>query len=172
MSGRYAQKTSVSSDRSRAEIESVLRRYKADSFAYGWTPHGAMVAFRCYERHVKFVLPLPDPQSREFTHTPTRKQRRTPDQQEKEYEQAVRQRWRALALCIKAKLEAVESGIADFESEFLAHVLLPDGRTVGETVLPKVAEAYATGQVPSLLPALQPSLDAGIQGVEDAEVIE
>jgi hypothetical protein len=55
-------------------------------------------------------------------------------------------------LVIKAKLEAVESGIACFEEEFMAHIVLPDGRTVGEHVIPGIAQAYETGNVPALLP--------------------
>jgi response regulator RpfG family c-di-GMP phosphodiesterase len=42
-----------------------------------------------------------------------------------------RRRWRCLAMVIKAKLEVVASGISSFEEEFLAHVMLYDGRTVG-----------------------------------------
>jgi len=60
-------------------------------------------------------------------------------------EQACRQKWRALSLVVKAKLEAVESGITTFEDEFLAHIVLPNGQTVGEQALPRVREAYATG---------------------------
>jgi len=105
-------------------------------------------------KQIKFVLQLPDPNDREFTHTPTRGQRRSPEQQEAAYEQAVRQRWRALALVIKAKLEAVEAGITIFEDEFMAHIVLPDGRTVGEYMLPKIEETYTTGRMPALLPQL------------------
>jgi hypothetical protein len=38
-------------------------------------------------------------------------------------EAATRQRWRALVLVIKAKLEAVEAGISTLESEFLANIV-------------------------------------------------
>jgi hypothetical protein len=34
-------------------------------------------------------------------------------------------RWRALLLMIKAKVEAVESGVVTFEDEWLAHFVLP-----------------------------------------------
>ena len=65
----------------------------------------------------------------------------------------VRQRWRALALVIKAKLEAVETGITGFDEEFLAHVVMPDGKTVGDHLLPQVDAAYKSGKMPALLPA-------------------
>ncbi len=59
-------------------------------------------------------------------------------------------RW--LALVIKAKLEAVESGITMFEEEFLAHIVLPDGKTAGEHVIPAIESSYQTGKVKALLP--------------------
>jgi hypothetical protein len=95
---------------------------------------------------------MPDPDDREFTHTPGRGLPRTPAQVRFQWEQATRQRWRALHLVIKAKLEAVESGIVDFDSEFLAHLVLPNGRTVADEVVPMVETAYATNQMPQLLP--------------------
>jgi hypothetical protein len=33
---KFAENTSVSAERSRAEIEKTLRRYGADQFMYGW----------------------------------------------------------------------------------------------------------------------------------------
>ena len=50
--------------------------------------------------------------------------------------QACQQRWRALLLIIRGKLEAVESAITTLESEFLANVVLPDGGTVGQWPAP------------------------------------
>jgi hypothetical protein len=66
--------------------------------------------------------------------------------------QACRQRWRALALVIKAKLEAVESGITTFEDEFLAHIVMPDGKRVADHVKPTIARVYDGGQMLPLLP--------------------
>jgi hypothetical protein len=151
---RYAEQTGVPSDRSQAEIERTLARYGADQFMRGWTNEAAVLAFRCRGKMVRFHLPLPARTSVEFTHTPERGLQRNRPQQEAAYEQAVRQRWRALALVIKAKLEAVECGITSFEDEFMAHLLLPDGQTVGAFMTPQIEEAYATGLMPTRLPAL------------------
>ena len=98
-----------------------------------------MIAFSMEGRQVRFVLPMPDKGERRFTHHS--KGARTPDAALKQWEQACRQRWRALALVIKAKLEAVESGISIFEDEFMANIVLPGGRTVSEEVRPRIAEA-------------------------------
>ena len=67
------------------------------------------------------------------------------------WEQDCRARWRALALVIKAKLAAIEVGITSFEAEFGMAVVLPDGRTVAEQVVPAIAEAYESGRTPRLL---------------------
>jgi hypothetical protein len=161
--GKYAASTDVTSSKSRDEIERILTRYGADQFMYGWQDSAAVVAFRANDRRVRFILPLPTREDPEFT---TYRQgsvlfRRAETEITKRYEQATRQRWRALALVIKAKLEAVECGIADFEDEFLANIMLPTGATVGEWMRPQVAEAYLTGRMPPLLPMLPAPEPAG-----------
>jgi hypothetical protein len=148
---RYAERTEVSSDRSRAEIERTLRRYGASAFAYGWQGLEAQVMFELADRRIRFAIPMPDPTDDQFTLTPTGRER-SEAASEKEYEQAVRQRWRALSLVIKAKLEAVEAGISTVEDEFLAHVVLPDGSTVGQWAAPQLRVAYSRGEMPALLP--------------------
>lgn len=149
---RYAENTAVSSDKSRAEIERTLARYGAQEFAYGMKAGCAMIGFRMEDRYVKFYLPLPSPDDRRFTHTPDKGQRRHPDDASRHWEQGCRQAWRALALAIKAKLEAVAAKITTFEDEFLAHIVLPGGRTVADEVRASIAAAYSTGKVQPLLP--------------------
>lgn len=152
MAGRYAEKTGVASDASRAEIERTLRRYGATAFSYGWTDIEASVMFELADRRMRFRLPLPDRRDREFTHTPGRGLARSAAAAEQAWEQAQRQRWRALALVIKAKLEAVEAGITTVEQEFLAHIQLPNGATFGDWARPQLALAYERGTMPALLP--------------------
>lgn len=146
----YAAKTDVSVSRSRDEIERTLTRYGAQQFAYGWSNDQAMIGFTANGRQVRLVLPMPDRNSRGITHTPTG-QRRSASSAETAWEQAGRAQWRALALVIKAKLQAVESGIVTFEDEFAMHMVLPGGATVRDHLLPALAEAYETGEVPNLL---------------------
>lgn len=151
---RYAADTSVSVEKSRAEIESILDRYGADGFSYATMNGVVQIEFLAHERRVRFVLHLPEKGDKEFTHTPTRGNRRTEAQAYAAWEQACRQSWRALALVIKAKLEAVEAGISEFEEEFLAHVVLPNGQTVGQWMIPQVEQAYDSGAMPSFRPEL------------------
>lgn len=160
MTGRYAPDTQVSSDRSRAEIERTLSRYGATQFLYGWTGRYATVGFTAHGRSIRFELPLPDRADKEFTRTETGRERSETAAAEA-YDKAVRQRWRALSLIVKAKLEAVEYGIATFEDEFLGNTVLPGGATVADTVRGPVADAYRTGSVPALLPDYRRATESG-----------
>lgn len=150
----YAEGTTVSPERSQQEIISTLRRYGATGFMFGEEHGRGMVAFRAHERMVRFIVPL-EVDRAQFKWTAARRIR-DDAAVDKAVEGEYRRRWRALALAIKAKLEVVETGIASFEDEFLAHLVLPDGSTVGEWAAPQVARAYKTGTMPALLPGAGP----------------
>ncbi len=151
---KYAEQTTVSSERSRAEIETILGRYGASSFAYMWQGTTALILFEYNGKRIKFMLRLPSRDDKAIKCTPERGTVRSREAQEKAYKQAVRQKWRALTLVIKAKLEAVESGISVFEEEFMANIVLPNGQTTGEYMLPQINEAYRLGEMPPMLPML------------------
>jgi len=151
MGGKFAAETNVSVESTRAEIDGLLDRYGATAVRSTRMADVAQIEFWARERQVRFTLPLPDRNAEEFVfsfvnqHSSTRK-RRNPDQQYKAWEQACRQRWRALKLAIQAKLEAVEVGIAQFEDEFLAYIVDPKTqRTVSEVIRPELAKIYSGG---------------------------
>ncbi len=153
---RYANNTSVAPEKSRAEIERTLARYGATDFAYMSNVGGAKIAFavpgpttRVYK--IRFDIELPRKDEREFTHTESRSKPRSPEAAYIAWEQACKQRWRALALVVKAKLEAVECGITTFEQEFMAHMILPGGRTVFDEVMPRIEQSYDSGNNVPLL---------------------
>jgi hypothetical protein len=127
-----------------------VRRYGADQFAYMTGQAQAVIAFVSHGKQVRFILPMPDANETRFTHTPERGIMRTAQAAEREYEQAVKQKWRALNLVVKAKLEAVEAGIVTFEQEFGMHLVLPGGRSVADEVLPAIEAAYAGSAAPLL----------------------
>ena len=147
----YADKTSVGTSQSIIEIERTLTRYGADQFMYGTQPGKVAVGFVMVGRQVRIVVPLPEKTDKQFWTTETGK-KRSDSVALKEWEQACRQRYRALALVVKAKLEAVEAGITTFDEEFMAHLVLPGGQTVGQRMLPEINEAQRTGKLPPLLP--------------------
>ncbi len=147
----YAENTDVSSDKSRQEIERTLTRYGADQFIYAWDQSQAVVGFRMKGLHIRYKLKMPDKNDVQFQRTAVKQLRRQPEQIAKAWEQACRQKWRALALVVKAKLEAVQAGITTFEEEFLSATLLPDGSTVGQWARPQIAAAYKDGKMPALM---------------------
>lgn len=161
MTGKYAAGTSVSAEKSRGEIERDLRRYGADQFMSGWDAGGkAILGFRFNGRMIRMMLSMPDPKSKEFTERSYggrfTGRKLAPAEADKRWEQSCRQRWRALALVIKAKLEAVTAGITTFEDEFLAFTMLPDGTTVNQWIAPKLLAAYDKGEMPKgLLPSFE-----------------
>lgn len=149
---RFAANSSVSVDRSRGEIERLLTRYGAEQFMSGWRDNEAVVGFVIDRRVIRFMLPLPGKDAPEFRRTPAGRRTRSPADAERAWEQACRSRWRALALVIKAKLEAVATGISTIEDEFLAWTVVPggDGRTIGDVLRPQIARSIADG-TPAML---------------------
>lgn len=139
---RFAADTSVSTDRSIAEIRTIVRRYGATEFAHMESDEQAAVTFTMRGRRILFRLTMPSPQDKAFTKTDTGRDRSV-TAAEAAWEQSCRSRWRALALVIKAKLEAVEVGIVVFEDEFLANTIMPGTNvTIGEGVREKVALSF------------------------------
>jgi hypothetical protein len=131
---------------------------------YGWDQNRAIVGFILRERQIRFVVEMPDREDRQFKWTNhSSPRRRTVNQQIEAYEQAVRQRWRALNLVIKAKLEAVEAGISTFDVEFMAQLVLPNNQTVADAVLPRILDGIETNTMPALLPDYAPmqAIEAG-----------
>ena len=148
---RYANATKVPVERSQQEIKKTLQRYGAGQYvcADDWDGGQAMIGFSYRGLAVRMLLKLP--RESEFACTPTGIVR-SEGQREHEHARGCRQRWRALVLSVKAKLEAVDSGISTFEQEFLSFVVTDGGQTVGERVLPEIARAIETGSAPLLLP--------------------
>ena len=141
MAGKYATSTSVRSSQSRGELEDILSKYGATDYAYVARTTEAVIAFRMHEVNIRFTLPLPDKNADEFRLTPSKKWERSDEEWARAYEQAVRSSWRSLLLVVKAKLEAIETGIVTFEQEFYAHLVLPSGRTIFEETHEQVRTA-------------------------------
>ena len=146
----YAAQTRVPISKTKTDIEELLTKHGAMGFAYATEGNHSMVAFNMSGRRVQIMLVMPSVD--DYART-ARNARRTAAAQQSAWEQAYRQRWRALLLIIRAKLEAVESGITTLESEFLANIVLPDGGTVGQWLAPQVDDAYGTGRMPPMLGA-------------------
>jgi hypothetical protein len=144
----YAQGTEVTVDRSQTELRNILRKYESDGIAIAETRDGSVIEFMSRDRRIRFVMKMPTLEEFDRKRDGSRRteaQKRTAQGAEE------RRRWRALVLVIKAKLEAVESGIVTFEDEFLAQTVLPDNTTVSQQVQEPIRRAYVEGHVRPLL---------------------
>ena len=83
----YAERTTVTVDQTRAEIERTLKRYGATAFAYATETGRAVLMFEAHARRIRFDLPLPPLAEDSMTAASL-----------KTGEQMHRQRWRALLL--------------------------------------------------------------------------
>lgn len=134
---RYAERTSVPVAHTQAEIQRLLESHGASSFITGSSPGQALLMFELRKRRVKFLVPLPIA-------------KRSAD--EKKVAGEHRRLFRALLLVLKAKLEAVNSGIVTFDTEFLPYIVTSGSTTVGEQIVPKLEEALEDGgRLPPLL---------------------
>jgi hypothetical protein len=137
---RYAEGTTVPVEKSRAEIEKLVSNHGASRFASGWEENRAAVSFALRGRLVRFVLNVP-------TLEDWRKARTTKGR-ESWMQEETRRRWRCLLLALKAKLEVVETGIASFDEEFLAHIVTDGNLTVYERI--KLAEENGQRMLPAV----------------------
>lgn len=123
----YARRTKVPVNQSRGEIEHLLEKVGADAVGFMRDADNAQVAFRLHGRH--YVIKLPNaPAGARF-------------------EQEQRERWRQMVLLLKAKMVAIAGGISTPEAEFLAHAMLPTGRTLGEHLTEHPEELTTTGRL-------------------------
>lgn len=150
----YAEKTSVTVAKTKADIEELVTKAGAGQFVSGFNEATAVIGFSLDNRQIRFLVPIPDKLDPKFWFTPERRTKRSEKQAYEAWEQACRSRWRALYLIIKAKLEAVDSGISTIEREFFYDIVLPNGKTVGEFMAPQIAAAYETGEMPPMLPVI------------------
>lgn len=132
----YAEKTTVPVSKSRIEIKELIRKHGARQFISGYSGNKVMIGFTAENRQIRFIIEIPEGKT------------------DKQQEQVERQRWRALLLVIKAKFEAIESGVSCFDDEFMAHIVLPDGQTISEYMLPQIESVYQSGAMPALLPMI------------------
>jgi hypothetical protein len=151
MTGRYAADTTVPVNRSREEIERTLDRYGATAFHYSRedlpTGQAIGIEFRLGDHTIRLAMLLPSPTEKRFI-VDTRGYLRSDNAAREHWEKACRQRWRALALVVKAKLEAIEGGITTLEEEFLSSIVVAGtDETVGQRLIPALRQRQ---QLPSL----------------------
>jgi hypothetical protein len=163
MPAKYAAGTETPVSKSREEIERTLKRFGAHGFMYGDTGNVAAVMFEMKDRRYRIELRYP-PES-DFMSP-----RRTSLASLKVAREAeIKRLWRALLMVIKAKLEAVNSGITTVEDEFLGATVMANNQTVKQWIEPQIQEMYQSGQMPDFLPGIPPP---GRKQIGPSDVIE
>jgi hypothetical protein len=135
----------------------MLRAHGASSVSNWEEGNHAGVTFCMNAIWYRLDVEIPSKDDPQFKYTPARRFERTKEQQLAEWEQAVRTKWRDLALVVKALVVGIESGIFGpdngnsdpFMKAFTSFIVLPNQRTVGEHVLPQIQETYITGKMPA-----------------------
>lgn len=150
MATSFASGTSVSVEKTRGEIEAMLMKVGASSF--GTVTHvelrKAVIGFTYKKIQIEMHVGLPDPKGREFTKEKRRSWIDNPESKRLElYSAEVRRRWRCLALAIKAKLISVEDGVTTFETEFLPYMVMPNGQTFAQNMMPAIEAAKESGLI-------------------------
>lgn len=146
--GKYANNTVVSPEKTQNDIRDTLRKYGAGRFGIMEEEDKAHVMFEYNNLMIQLTITLP--KLEDFEKTEAGRSRKMSAARDAHC-QAVRQHWRALLLAIKAKLEAIECGISTIEKEFLAFVVMPDGRNLGDHLIPELKKISTTGKMPKLL---------------------
>lgn len=137
----YAEGTQVSVSRSRVEIEDLLTKHGATSVVTIREDTMNAVMFKLGGR-VGYRFAIPAVEDDEVRYTEGGRTRGNADVASAK-EKETRRRWRALLLMLKAKFEAVESGLVEFEEEFLSHMIMPGSTsTVYDEVRDNIAECY------------------------------
>ena len=121
--GLFDQSATTSIDDSAREISGALEKHGASQsmIVRSTDPLKVSLAFRLSGLTIRLDVPTP----------------------ENCRENERRRRWRVMVMVTKAKLEAIASGISTIEREFLSDIVMPDGRTVGETMTPVIRKAIA-----------------------------
>lgn len=150
MPGEYAEGTAVPVSKSLEEIKRTLLRFGADpeTFTYAEQGRNIGIQFDMASKRVRLTMTLPPLSDFELTPTGYVRAKGT---MVAEWEKACRQRWRTLALGVKAKLALIDDGISTFEREFLSDLVLPSGQTIGETLIPQISLALDGKALPSLI---------------------
>lgn len=144
---RFAEGTEISAERSRADIETLLRKHGASEFAVYTSDDRTIYMYRLKGMMVRHQVEYP--KRAPYEKDPRSSWKKRPEEQVKKLQEAEwRRRWRALLLVCKAKLEMVEAGGSTFEREFLADIMLANGETMGQAMLPRIQEMYQTGVMP------------------------
>lgn len=170
--------TSVTTDKSQAEIRGLLRDHGATRFTFGESTdlegvRWAGIEFEHAGHMVRMVAPMKPPDEKWVRDKVRRARTKTRQDIENEaYEQEERRIWRVIRWSLKSRMVAIDEGLETFQQAFLAHLVDPSSdRTVWQTVKPQVEAGVFKIGGPGLPAISAPVPDEG-EVVVDAEIID
>jgi hypothetical protein len=113
----FAQGTTVSSGKSKMEVDALLEKHGATQRGVMENNGTASILFALAGRCYRIDVPLPANSTDQLT----------------------RERWRAVVLMVKAKLELVRIGASTIEREFLADLIMADGNKLADHIRARLA---------------------------------
>lgn len=136
---KYAENTKVTVEKSRQEIEALVKKNGGKNFCYLSSNESEVFVFEKLNRRVKFKIEKPERSN--FNH-----KLHPSESQSAEY----RRLFRVLLLRLKAKFESVNSSEITFDEEFLANIVDNTGATVWEAIKPTLVE-FEINKLPKML---------------------
>jgi hypothetical protein len=127
------EETSVSVDRSQQQIRTLLKKFNVQAIRFTSYPSYAIL---------EFVRQVSDKEFLPYRITVKPKVRDWARNTAGELDRAERQVWRVVYWWLKAKVEAIEFGLVEFEQDFLPYMILatPDGEdTVAHLLFERLA---------------------------------
>lgn len=125
----YAEATKVPASRTIVETKELLRKHGCTSIYEAEEPDRVMVGFKFGNYLYRIGIEKTKGMS----------------------ERDINRRWRVLAFTIKAKLISIAEEVSTHEQEFFHNIVMPDNCTLGERLMPQVAQLYLTGRMPTTL---------------------
>lgn len=135
MTRQFAENTKVPVQKTRMEIETMLKKHGATRVVTVEGEGIALIAFLLGGRAIKMQVHMPPEPVKAAKFSGARRA----------WEQDCRRIWRALNLILKAKLESIASKISTVEREFMPDVVMPNGQTVGNMLHEQIESAYQGG---------------------------
>jgi hypothetical protein len=145
----YARTTSVSVDRTVAEVKDMLRLAGADRILLDERDERADLMFMV--QNVPYRLSVRRRPVSAFTMSPA-KRRRTMAQAERYCQQEHRARWRAVALQVKAGLVGLALEVGTFHELFAGYMLMAGGQTVTERMIQALSDGSRATPIGALPP--------------------
>lgn len=140
----YAANTKVSVQASRLELEKILGKYGARSHGVETKPDFVAINFELCATRYRLEVPMPGfPNGYPIGACPdhpacSNRCRYYPAH----VEQAKRERWRAIIMMVKSKLELSRLGVSSVEKEFMGSLLLPGRDETLATAFGRAMQRY------------------------------